>query len=464
MYYPGSSTFDEIDWDDLRYTYGVGDDVHVVIPTGIHRFFNPPDGYCTFFKEQFVAGLRLPLHPFFLTEASHAAHHAHSANDRLSQDAPSSSRRRARPPSGDSDSDGKPLAQRLRRRAPRPVPDSGPSAVPSPSPPVAVASPPLPPIATPTPIPRQADVSPDFTTAPIKPPTVQSSPPAQPPTQPSTSPQRQSTEANPLRRSPPATSPPEPSSVPPSSPSGSAAGPSSFAAGPSQPPPPVPIYYRTIAPSEAGLQSRWDILTSSLTMKGRLATVWEDSKRQMELLPPLAQMDRFSELYIKACAESLNINQSFHAAHHQNKMLQDKVAELELQLNNPAQASHALRAEIKALTKKKNNLEVSLAISDQKLRYLKEERSQVEVVHQQLMDQQALEHQRAMDQLAQKLRAAETLAQEQDMKLKSQVAQLTSQAAELLTARTELAQARATAEGVSTALSIYKEGENDRCQ
>ncbi|XP_042443823.1 formin-like protein 13 [Zingiber officinale] len=234
---------------------------------------------------------------------------------------------------------------------------------------------------TPPPIPSQADVSPDPPAIPVEPPTAQPSPPAQPPTQPSTSPHYQSTEADPLRRSPPATSPPEPSPVPPLAPSGSAAGPSNSVEGPSQPLPPAPLYYRTTAPSEAGLQSRRDVPTSSLIMKGRLATVWEESKRQMELLPPLAQMDRFSELYIKVCAESLTVNQSFHVAHHQNKMLQDKVAKLELQLSNLAQASHALRAEVKALTRKKNSLEVSLTISDQKLKGLREEKSQVEVVH-----------------------------------------------------------------------------------
>ncbi|XP_042386523.1 vegetative cell wall protein gp1-like [Zingiber officinale] len=357
-------------------------------------------------------------------EASQAARRARSTNDRLDREAPSPSRRRARLPSEDSDSDDQPLAQRLRRQAPHPVLNSGPSSIPSPSPPMAVTSPPSPPIATLPPVPSQTDVPPDPPAIPVEPPTAQPSPPAQPPTQSSTSQQHQSTEASPSRRSLPATSPPEPSPVPQSAPSRSAAGPSSSAARPSQPPPPVPLYYRTTAPSKARLQSRRDVPTSSLTMKGRLATVWEESRRQMELLPPLAQMDRFSELYIKA--------------------------------------SHTLRAEVKALTKKKNSLEVSLTISDQKLKDLKEEKSQVEVVHQQLMDQQTLEHQRAMDQLAQKLRVAETLAQEK--KLKSQEAQLTSQAEELLATRTELAQARTTAEGVSTALAIYKYGENDRCQ
>ncbi|XP_042401076.1 formin-1-like [Zingiber officinale] len=396
-------------------------------------------------------------------EASQAARRTLSTNGRLSQDAPSPSRRRARSPSDDSDSDDQPLAQRRRRRNSRPVSKSSPSSAPSPSPLVAVTSPP-PPVTTPPPVFIQANVSPDPPTIPTEPSIATSSPPAQPPTQPSTSQQHQNTEVDPSRHSPPVTSPPEPSPMPPSVPSGSAVGPSSYAVGPSQPPPPAPLYYRTTAPSEAGLQSRRDVPTSSLTMKGRLATVWEESKRQMELLPPLAQMDRFSELYIKAYAESLTINQSFHAAHHQNKMLQDKVAKLELQLNDPVQASHALRAEIKDLTKKKNSLEVSLAQANHKLKGLQAEQSRVDVVHQESIDQQALEHQQAMDQLAQKLRAAEALAQEQDKKLKSQEAQLTSQTEELATTRNELAQARATAEGVSTALTLYKEGENDRCQ
>ena len=40
---------------------------------------------------------------------------------------------------------------------------------------------------------------------------------------------------------------------------------------------------------------------------------------------------------------------------------------------------------------------------------------------------------------------------------------MTSQATELATAWNELAQARATTEGVSTALTIYKDGENNHC-
>ncbi|XP_042423552.1 proline-rich receptor-like protein kinase PERK10 [Zingiber officinale] len=121
-------------------------------------------------------------------EVSQAARQARATNDRLSQDAPSASRRRAQLHSDDSDSDDQPLAQRRRRRAPRPVSDSDPSSIPSPPPPVAAASLP-PPIVTPPPVPSQADVSPNPTAIPVEPPTAQPSPPAQLPTQPSTSPQ-----------------------------------------------------------------------------------------------------------------------------------------------------------------------------------------------------------------------------------------------------------------------------------
>ncbi|XP_042432620.1 mucin-1-like [Zingiber officinale] len=368
-------------------------------------------------------------------EASQEARRARSVNDRLSRDASSSSRRRVRLPSEDSDSDDQPLAQRLCRRAPHPSQDSGPSAIPHPSPPVA----------TTTPIPSQINTPP-------APPEASAEPPL---TQPSTSQQHPSTEVGPSHCPSPTTSPPEPSHVPPSAPSGSATG-------PSQPPP--PIHYRTTAPSEVGLRSWQDVPTSFLIMKGRLATLWEESMQQMELLLPLAQMDRFSELYIKACAESLIINQSFHAAHYQSKVLRDMLTELELQLNDPAQASHALRVEIKDLTRRNTHLEVSLAQANHQLKHIQEEKSQIDIIHQQCLEQQALVHQRAIDQLTQKLHSEETLAQEQDKRLKSQAAQLASQEAELLVVRTELAQTRATAEGVSTTLTVYKEGENDRCK
>ncbi|XP_042465837.1 classical arabinogalactan protein 9-like [Zingiber officinale] len=214
------------------------------------------------------------------------------------------------------------------------MPDPGPSTIPSPSPPLATASLPSSPITAQAPIPSQANIPPDPSTVLVEPPLAQPSPPevqVDPSlVQPAASQQPQRVEAGPSQHPSPATSPPEPSPVPPSAPSGSAAGPSSSVAGPSQSPPPVPLYYH---------------------------------------VSPMSQ----------ACAESLIVNQSFHAVHCQHKMLQDKVTELELQLNNPTQASYALRAEIKALTRK-NSLE------------------------------QALEHQRAMDQLAQKLCAGETLA------------------------------------------------------
>ncbi|XP_042437187.1 putative uncharacterized protein DDB_G0290521 [Zingiber officinale] len=225
------------------------------------------------------------------------------------------------------------------------MPDPDSSTIPSPSPPFATTSPPSPPITTQAPVPSRTDVPPAPTAIPMDLPTAQHSPSAQPPTQPSMSSQHPSTEDDPSRRSSPVTSPPEPSPVPPSAPSGSAAGPSNSAAGPSQPPPPVHLHYHTSTPSETGLQSRRDVPISSLTMKGHLSIVWEESRHQMQLLPPLAQMDRFSELYIK-----------------------DKITELELQLNDPVQASHALRAEIKALTKKKNSLEVSLAQANRALK------------------------------------------------------------------------------------------------
>ncbi|XP_042380093.1 uncharacterized protein PB18E9.04c-like [Zingiber officinale] len=185
-----------------------------------------------------------------IREASQAARQARSANDRSSRDTPSSSRRRVRLPSEDSESDDRPLAHKLRRRAPNPSQDSGPSTVPSPSPPVA----------TTTPIPSREDAPPDPPEVPTEPPLAQ----------PSTSQQHPSTEADPSHHPSPTTSTPEPFHVPPSAPSGSAVG-------PSQPPPPVHHHYRTTAPSEAGLRSRQDVSTSSFTMKGRLATLWEET-------------------------------------------------------------------------------------------------------------------------------------------------------------------------------------------
>ncbi|XP_042387390.1 putative protein TPRXL [Zingiber officinale] len=249
-------------------------------------------------------------------EASQAARRARSETDRLSRDTPSSSRRQTRSPSDDSDSDDRPLAYKSRRRTTKPNQASGPSSAPHPSPPVA----------TTTPIPSPSEAPPD-------PPVVPGGPPL---AQPSISQRHRSIKAGPSHRLSPATSPPEPSSAPPSAPSSSAAE-------PSQPPPPAYHYCRTTTPSEVELRSKQDVPISTLTMKSHLATLWVESMNQMELLPLPAQMDRFSELYIRA-------------------------------------------------------------------------------------------------------------------------AQLASQATELLAVRTELSQARATTEEVSTALTVYKEGENGRCK
>ncbi|XP_042416086.1 formin-1-like [Zingiber officinale] len=366
VYYPSSSTFDELDRDDLRYTYGVEDDAQVIIPTGIHQFFNPPAGSSTFFKEQFVAGLRLPIHPFFSDICRYF-------RIPLGQLTPNSIRILY---------GFVVICDRRRHRAPRPVPDSGPSSIPSP-PPAAAASPP-PPIVTPPPIPSQVNDPPTSSDIQVEPPLAQ----------PSTSQEPQGDEAGPSER-PSVTPPVAPSQGPSSAPSGSTAEPSAplgSAAGPSEPPPITHHCYCTTVPSKERLWSRADVPTSSLKIKGRLATLWEESIQHMDFLPPLAQMDKFVELYIK------------------NKVLRDQVAELELQLNDPAQASHALRAEIKDLTKKKNSLEVSLALANHELKDLREKQSRVDIVHQQSINQQALKHQRAMEQLAQKLRAAETLA------------------------------------------------------
>ncbi|XP_042387778.1 putative uncharacterized protein DDB_G0290521 [Zingiber officinale] len=338
--------------------------------------------------------------------------------------------------------------------------DPAPSSIPSP-PPNAAASP-TSPQATPPSIPSH-----------VTDPPASSNNQAEPPlAHPATSQNTQEDEAGPSER--PSTIPPAvPPQGPSSAPSGATAEPSTTpgsAAGPSGPPPLIYQNYCITLPSEEQLWSQTDVPTSSLKIKGRLATIWEESLRHMDSLPSPTQIDQFAELYTKACAESLIMNYSFHATHHQNKMLRDHVTELELQLNDPTQASHASRAEIKALTSRKNSLEVSLALTKHELEELQQKQSQANNVHQQSMNQQALEHQRAMDQLVQKLCAAETLVQDQDQKLKSQEAllksqkiQLTSQAIELATARSKLAQARATTEGVSTTLALYKEGENDRC-
>ncbi|XP_042426154.1 vegetative cell wall protein gp1-like [Zingiber officinale] len=262
-------------------------------------------------------------------DASQAARRARAINERLSQNTPTPSRHRARSSSDDSDSDDQPLSQRRRRRAPHPMSDPVPSSIPSP---LNAAASPTPPQATPPSIPSHV----------ADPPTLSSNQAEPPLVHPATSQNVQDNEAGPSER--PSTIPSAmphqgPSSTPfdttvePSAPPGSAAGPSG-------PPPLIYQNYYITLPSEAPLWSQTDVPTSSLKIKGHLATLWEESLWHMNSLPPPAQMDQFAELYVKACAESLIMNHSFHATHYQNKMLRDHVAELELQLNDPAQANH----------------------------------------------------------------------------------------------------------------------------
>ncbi|XP_042460762.1 uncharacterized protein LOC122044324 [Zingiber officinale] len=255
--------------------------------------------------------------------------------------------------------------------------------------------------------------------------------------EPSTSQPPRSTEAGTSSRPPPVTSQLGPSRAPPSAPSGSAAE-------TSQPHSSTPEYYRTTAPSEVMLRDKRAVPTSILSMKGRLATLWIESMTHMEHLPRLAQMDRFSELY--------------------TKMLRDRVAELELQLNDLAAASHALRVEIKALTRQNTQQKLSLVKTQHELKSLQGEKSQTEASYQQHIDQQALMHQQAMDQLTQEIHSKEVLLQEQNKRLESQTAQLESQLAELLAVKAELSQARTAIAGVSTALTVYREGEDERCR
>ncbi|XP_042401512.1 formin-like protein 13 [Zingiber officinale] len=338
-------------------------------------------------------------------DAYQAARQARTANDRLNQNVSSPSRRRARSPSDDSDSDDQPLCQRRRRLVPRVIPDSSPSSIPSPpraadfTPSHQVIPPPIPSHADDLPIPSSNQTVPPLA-------------------QPFRTQHTQGDEAGPSTR--PSTVPPaEPLQGPSSAPSGATAEPSATpgsAVGPSGPPPLTYQDYCTTFPSEAQLWSQTDVPTSSLKMKGRLATLWEENTSGI----------------FQACAESLIMNHSFHATHHQNKMLQDHVAELELQLNDPAQASHALRAEIKSLTSfraSKSDGPISSKVT-----------------------------------CCQGLGAgSRSKLKSQEVRLTFQETQLASQATELATARSELAQARATTEGVSTALALYREGENDRC-
>ncbi|XP_042425923.1 proline-rich receptor-like protein kinase PERK8 [Zingiber officinale] len=196
-------------------------------------------------------------------EASQAARRARSTNDRLSKDAPSPSKRRARSPSDDSDSDGQPLAQRRRCRALRPASDSGPSSIPSPPP--AVAASPPPPIVTPPSILSHVNDPPIPSNIQVEPPLAQASASQQP----------QGGEAGPSKR-PSVTPPAAPPQGPSSAPSGSTAepcAPPGSAAGHSEPSPLTYHCYCTTIPFEERLWSRTDVPTSSLKIKGHLATL-----------------------------------------------------------------------------------------------------------------------------------------------------------------------------------------------
>ncbi|XP_042437209.1 putative uncharacterized protein DDB_G0290521 [Zingiber officinale] len=286
-------------------------------------------------------------------DAYQAAHRACAANDRLSRNVSSPSRRRARSPSEDSDSDDQSLSQRRRRRAPRTMPDSGPSSIPSP-PHAAVFTPS--PQVTPPPIPSHAVDPPTSSSNQAEPPLAHPST-SQHPHGYATSKHAHDDEAGPSERPSTVSTvvPPQGPSSAPSSTTTEPSAPPGSAAGPSGPPPLIYQNYCITLLSEEQLWSQTDVPTSSLKIKGRLATIWEESLRYMDSLPPPTQMDRFAELYIKILL---------------NKMLRDRVAELELQLNDPAQASHALRAEIKTLTSRKNSLEVSPALTNHELEEL----------------------------------------------------------------------------------------------
>ncbi|XP_042404643.1 uncharacterized protein LOC121994788 [Zingiber officinale] len=234
---------------------------------------------------------------------------------------------------------------------------------------------------------------------------------------------------------------PEPPPAPPSS-----------DAGPSQPSSSARHHYRTTIPSEAALARQHDTPTSILMMRGCLGSLWAESMSQMDSASPLVQMDRFSKSWAKTHAESLVLNQSFHALHHESKELRERVSELELQLNDPTQASYALRAEVQALTNQTNRQKRSLVQVKDELQDLKEERAASKAGY-----QQQLAHQ------AQEIQSKDTLLQERNKKLEVQAAQLETQAAELRALKAELSQSRAALTGVSTALAVYREGESDRC-
>ncbi|XP_042466350.1 MAP7 domain-containing protein 1-like [Zingiber officinale] len=185
---------------------------------------------------------------------------------------------------------------------------------------------------------------------------------------------------------PHATAPTEPVPEPPPAPGSDA--------DPSRPSSSARHRYRTTIPSEAALARRHDAPTSLLMMKGCLGSLWAESMSQMGSAPPLVQMD--------------------------SKELRERVSELELQLNDPAQASYALRAEIQALTNQTDRQKKSLSQVKDELRAVKEERAASEAGY-----QQQLAHQ------AQEIQSKDTLPQERNQKLEVQAAQLETQAAEL---------------------------------
>ncbi|XP_042410041.1 uncharacterized protein LOC121999421 [Zingiber officinale] len=156
-------------------------------------------------------------------------------------------------------------------------------------------------------------------------------------------------------------------------------------AGPSQPSSSTRHRYRTTIPSEAALARRSDSPTSLLMMKGCLGNLWAESMDQMGNAPPLVQMD--------------------------SKELRERVSELELQLNDPAQAGYALRAEIQALTNQTDRQKRSLIQVKDELQAMREERAASEAGY-----QQQLAHQ------AQEIQSKDTLLQEKNNKLEVQAA------------------------------------------
>ncbi|XP_042441416.1 MAP7 domain-containing protein 1-like [Zingiber officinale] len=174
--------------------------------------------------------------------------------------------------------------------------------------------------------------------------------------------------------------------------------------------------YRTTIPSEAAIARQPDAPTSLLMMKGCLGSLWAESMDQMGGAPPLVQMD--------------------------SKELRERVSELELQLNDPAQASYALRAEIQALTNQTDRQKRSLIQVKDELQAMREERTASEAGY-----QQQLAHQ------AQEIRSKDTLLQERGERLEVQAAQLETQAAELRALKAELSQSRAALSGAGARFS-----------